>query len=49
MPGPAGDHPDPQVRLGHGIQQGKDRVQISLSNVLSLSLDDLGGCAVTKF
>ena len=49
VPGPAGDHPDPQVRLGHGIQQGKDRVQISLSNVLSLSLDDLGGCAVTKF
>ena len=23
MPGPAGDDPDPPVRLGHGLQQGR--------------------------
>ena len=23
VPGPAGDHPDPQISVGHGEQQGR--------------------------
>ena len=30
MPGPAGDHPDPQERLRHGVQQGRFKVILAI-------------------
>ena len=29
MPGPAGDHPDPPVRVRHGQQQGEHHVSVT--------------------